>query len=64
MKNSQATMRKDNTEGRRLYISFELANREWKLSFTDGSKERQRGINAGELDRLDEEMRQFIQKSP
>jgi transposase len=57
MNNSQATNRKGNTEGARLYMSFELANKEWKLFFSDGSKERFKLISAGDLGGLEEEIR-------
>ena len=33
MSKSQVTKRQDNTEGARLYMSIEMANREWKLFF-------------------------------
>lgn len=52
MSKSQVTERQVNTKGRKLYMAFELADKEWKLFFTDGSKERSRGITAGDLDKL------------
>jgi len=57
MNNSQATKRQVNTEGAKLYMSFELADKDWKLFFTDGRKERSRGISAGNLGRLEEEIK-------
>jgi len=57
MSKSQVTVRQDNTEGARLYMSIEMANREWKLFFCDGSKERQRKVKAGDLEGLDQEIK-------
>lgn len=57
MSKSQVTVRQDNMERGRLYMSIEMANREWKLFFCDGSKERQRKVKAGDLEALDEEIR-------
>jgi transposase len=57
MNNSQATKRQGNTEGEKLYMSFELANKDWKLFFSDGSKERSKGMAAGDLERLEVEIR-------
>jgi len=56
MNKSQVTERQVNTEGRKLYMAFELADKEWKLFFTDGSKERSRSIGAGDLVRLEVEI--------
>jgi transposase len=38
-------------------MSIEMANREWKLFFCDGSKERQRKVKAGDLEGLDQEIK-------
>jgi len=56
MSNTQVTQEKSNTRSAELYMSYELANKEWKLCFGDGSKERYRGIGAGDLERLEEEI--------
>ncbi len=57
MNNTQVTQEKSNTRSTELYMSYELANKEWKLAFGDGSKERYKGIGAGDLQRLEEEIR-------
>lgn len=57
MSNTQVTQEKNNTRSAKLYMSYELADKEWKLSFGDGSKERYKGIGAGDLPRLEEEIR-------
>jgi transposase len=57
MNKTQVTEKQVSTEGRKLYMAFELADKEWKLFFTDGSKERSRGISAGDLARLEEEIK-------
>ena len=57
MNDTQATNGKDNTEGAKLHMSIELANKDWKLFFGNGSKERSKAISAGDLSKLEEEIR-------
>jgi len=56
MSKPQVTRKNDSMEGSVLYMSFELANKDWKLFFSDGSKDRYRGIKAGDLGSLEEEI--------
>jgi transposase len=44
----------------KLYLAFELGNKDWKLGFTIGlgQRPRERAINAGDLNALDWEIRQ------
>lgn len=56
MSKSQVTMKQDNTEGGRLYMSIEMANREWELFFCNGSKDRQRKVKAGDFEGLEQEI--------
>ena len=45
MKNTQAIRKDNNTEQAILYMSFELSDKTWKLCFSDGSRERLKGID-------------------
>lgn len=56
MSNSQMVQAVDNTETSNLYIAFELSNSKWKLMFGDGSKRRQKTIEAGDLLAFEEEL--------
>ena len=56
MSNSQMVQAVDNTETSNLYIAFELSNSKWKLMFGDGSKRRQKTIEAGDLLVFEEEL--------
>lgn len=56
MQKTQATRNENTTESKKLYMAFELADREWKLFFTDGNKERQRSVKAGNIKKVMEEI--------
>jgi len=56
MKRTQATRPDNNTEQAILYIAFELSDKSWKLGFSDGSRERLRGIDADEKESIWEEI--------
>jgi transposase len=58
MKKTQETLRiTDSINEAILYIAFELSNSQWKLAFSDGSKIRHKAITAGNLSKLQEEIR-------
>jgi len=56
MGTTQATRKDNNTEQASLYMAFELADKKWKLAFSEGSRERQREIDADEKERIWEEI--------
>ena len=56
METTQATRKDNNTEQASLYMGFELADKKWKLAFGEGSRERQREIDADEKERVWEEI--------
>jgi transposase len=57
MKATQATVGENSTSVKVLYMALELSNKEWKIAFGDGRRERRRSIDAGELRGLEEEIR-------
>jgi transposase len=56
MKKTQATRQNNNIEQATLYIAFELSDKNWKLAFSDGSRERLRGVDADEKESIWEEI--------
>lgn len=56
MSTPQMVQALDNTKTSNLYIAFELSNKKWKLMFSDGSKRRQKTIDAGDLWAFEEEL--------
>jgi len=56
MKKTQVTRQDNNTGQATLYIAFELGDRDWKLAFSDGSRERLRKIDADEKEEIWEEI--------
>lgn len=61
MKRTQVTRQDNNTEQATLYIAFELADREWKLAFGDGSRDRLRKIDADEREEIWAEIEKSIE---
>ncbi|RPI72451.1 MAG: IS110 family transposase [Geobacteraceae bacterium] len=47
---------KDSTGKQVLYISLELSNKKWKLTFGDGQRKRERTITSGDLEAFQEEI--------
>lgn len=47
---------KDSTRKRVLYISLELSNKKWKLTFGDGDRRRERTITSADLEAFQEEL--------
>ncbi len=47
---------KDNVSGTTLYMALELSNKKWKLGFSNGEKNRQRTIAAGDWVELHKQM--------
>ena len=56
MLSSQMVQAVDSTQSNNLYIAFELSNKKWKLIFSNGSKRRQKTIEAGDLFLFEEEL--------
>jgi len=56
METTQATRKNNNTEQASLHMAFKLADQKWKPAFSDGSRERQREIDADEKERTREEI--------
>ena len=57
MKKTQETLRKHvSTKTAVLHVAFELSNSKWKLGFSDGNKMRFKGIDARNLEQLEEEI--------
>jgi len=56
MKKTQVTRQDNNTGQATLYIAFELGDKDWKLGFSDGSRERLRKIDADEKEEIWEEI--------
>ena len=50
------TEEKDSTSKQVLYISLELSNRKWKLTYGDGKRKRERTITAADLEAFQEEL--------
>ena len=61
MKRTQVTRQDNNTEQAILYIAFEMADKELKLGFSDGSRERLRKIDADEKEEIWEEIEKSIE---
>ena len=56
MKKTEETLQeKDTTKEQILHLSFELSNTKWKLASSDGKKVRIKGIDARNLEQLQEE---------
>ena len=49
MNKTQVIQKDSNTKESNLYMAMELSDKKWKLAFSDGSKERLRTIDAGEI---------------
>jgi transposase len=49
MSKTQVIQKDNSTREVNLYIAMELSDKKWKLAFSDGSKERLRTIDAGEV---------------
>ncbi|NLD37794.1 MAG: IS110 family transposase [Desulfatiglans sp.] len=49
MNKNQVIQKDNNTREVNLYMAMELSDKKWKLAFSDGSKERLRTIDAGEM---------------
>jgi transposase len=49
MKRTQVTQENNSTREGILYMAMELSDKKWKLAFSEGSKERLRNIDAGEM---------------
>ena len=47
---------KDSTSKQVLYISLELSNKKWKLTYGDGQRKRERTITAADLEAFQEEL--------
>jgi len=47
---------KDSTRKQVLYISLELSNKKWKLTFGDGQRKRERTITAADSEESQEEL--------
>ena len=47
---------KDSTGKQVLYISLELSNKKWKLTFGDGQRKRERTITAADRKAFQEEL--------
>lgn len=56
MKKTQVTRKDNNTGQVILYIAFDLGDKDWKLGFSDGSRERLRKIDADEKEEIWEEI--------
>ncbi len=50
------TEAKDSTGKQVLYISLELSNKKWKLTFGDGQRRRERTITSADLAMVQEEL--------
>ena len=61
MKRTQVTRQDNNTEQATLYIAFELADKELKLAFGDGSRDRLRKIDADEREEIWAEIEKSIE---
>ena len=60
---NQTTLQENRTTNEvRLYLSFELAAANWKLTFSDGERFRQVNVRAGDLAKLDAEIRKARDK--
>ena len=58
MSRTQETLQVENsTNARSLHIAFELADKTWKLAFSDGIKFRYRSMVARSLPRLQDEVK-------
>lgn len=56
MTHAQMIQSQDSTQRQRMYISFELSQRTWKLLFSNGMKRRQKNIVARDLGSLEREI--------
>ncbi len=52
MNKTQVIQKDNSTREVNLYMAMELSDKKWKLAFSDGSKERLRAIDSGEMIRL------------
>jgi transposase len=46
----------DTTKRPELYLSIELSSSQWKLTFSDGERQRERNVDAGRVDDVDREV--------
>jgi len=62
MKRTQVIQENNSTREGILYMAMELSDKKWKLAFSDGSKERLRNIDAGEMLALCKEIAEAKEK--
>jgi len=53
---------KDSVSGAVLYMAMELSNKRWKLGFSDGERQRQVSIEAGDWDSLNDQITRAREK--
>ncbi len=56
MTDVQMVLRQDSIKNDRLYIALELSNSKWKICFGNGSKIRQRSIEARDIEQFEKEV--------
>jgi transposase len=59
---TQLARMEDTTKQPSLYLSLELSSSQWKLTFGDGARVRERNVDAGNLDDLAREIEQAKEK--